>query len=55
VFILKRKSSDGGAVTPTPPTQATDAELWVDRAVEPSPVRAFTPYVGKHRAEATES
>ena len=59
VVAQTMESSDGEATTPTRPTQVVDVELWLDRATEPSQVRAFTPgaaaYVGKHRKEPNES
>jgi hypothetical protein len=51
--------SGSAAAAPRPVTQVVDVELWLNRAKDPSPVRAFTPateaYVPKHRKELIAS
>ena len=54
VTAQRSEDADVEATTPMPPTQVVDVEVWLDRATEPSQVRAFT-YVGKHRKEPIES
>ena len=57
--MLTETMETTSSAAPGPGTNVVDVELWLDRATDPSPVRAFTPaagaYVPKHRKELIAS